>query len=61
MSIVKQQADKCSAKHESGGGTCKTITMGGVDLKVCLDGNGDPLETNDFEKALKKYAEITGQ
>lgn len=61
MSIIKQQADKCSAKHEANGGSCKTITIGGVEIKQCLDGNGDPVLVDDFDKAINKLVEITGQ
>jgi len=45
-----------AATHEAEGGTCKTITIHGKEIKCCLDENGD-IKSYFF----KVLAAITGQ
>lgn len=56
MSYIKKKHDKEAQKHESEGGSCKTILLNGVEVKACLDAKGQIMD-----EALRKYAELTGQ
>ena len=56
MSIIKAAIDGKATRHETGGGTCKTITVGGIQIKVCLDENGIIID-----EQLRQLAKITGQ
>lgn len=56
MSYIKKQAEKEAAKHMAEGGTCKTISIFGVDVDVCVDENGVIMDD-----AMRKFAELTNQ
>jgi len=56
MSIIKDALDGKATRHETGGGTCKTIKIGSHDVKVCLDENGEIIE-----EAFRSYAKLTNQ
>jgi hypothetical protein len=56
MSIIKDAIDAKATRHESNGGTCKTISIGGKEIKVCLDEDG-----KIKEEAFRNFAKITNQ
>ena len=56
MSIIKEGLDGKADRHETGGGTCKTIKIGSHDVKVCLDENGEIIE-----ESFREFAKLTGQ
>ena len=56
MSIIKAALDGKATRHETEGHACKTITVGGIEIKVCLDENGIIIDEH-----LRQLAKITGQ
>ena len=41
MLVFLEQLNAYADKHETEGGTCKTITINGTEIRCCLDENGN--------------------